>query len=97
MSAHCYRVFVEKELGPRHAPAFDGLTLSGHDDRAEITGRTVDSSQPHLPVGRIAGLGLTLHSLTRSIPRPRRLMRRRIPNQPGSPTTTLAQNQKGPT
>ena len=90
MSAHCYRV-VEEELGPRYASAFDGMTLSAHDDMTEITGPTVDSSHLHGPLERIAGLGLTLHSLTRLIPRTRRLMRRRIPNQPGSSTTTLAQ------
>ena len=91
MSAHCYRV-VEEELGPRYASALYGMTVSAHDDRTEITGPTVDSSNLHGPLERIAGLGLTLHSLIRLIPRTRRLMRRRIPNQPGSSTTTLAQN-----
>ena len=68
------------------------MTVSVHEDRTEITGPTVDSSNLHGPLERIAGLGLTLHSLTRLIPRTRRLMRRHIPNQPGSSTTTLAQN-----
>ena len=61
-------------------------------EETEITGPTVDSSNLHGPLERIAGLGRTLHSLIRLIPRTRRLMRRRIQNQPGSSTTTLAQN-----
>jgi hypothetical protein len=44
MSARCYRVVVEQELGPRCASAFDGMTLSAHDERAEITGTIVNSS-----------------------------------------------------
>ena len=91
MSAHCYRV-VEEELAPRYASAFDGMTLSAHDDRTEITGLTVDSSHPHGRLEQIAGLGRTRHSRARLIPRTRRLMRRRIPNQPGSSTATLAAN-----
>ena len=92
MPAHCYRVVVEEELAPRYASALYGMTVSAHDGRTEITGPTVDSSHLHGPLERIAGLGLTLHSLTGLIPRTRRLMRRRITNQPGSSTTTLAQN-----
>ena len=96
MSAHCYRVVVEEQLGPRYASALDGMTLSAHDDRTEITGPTVDSSHLHRPLERIAGLGLTLRSLTRLIARTRRLMRRRtqparvVDHDPGA-------NQKGPT
>ena len=89
MSAHCYRV-VEEELGPRYASALYGMTVSAHDDRTEITGPPGASSNLHGRVERIAGLGLTLHSLTPLIPRTRGLMRRRMPNQPGSSTTTLA-------
>lgn len=63
MSAHRYRVVVEGELGPRHATAFEGMTGSAHDGRTEITGPIVDSSQLHGLLERIAGLGLTVHSL----------------------------------
>lgn len=91
MSAHCFRV-VDEELGPRYASALYGMTVSAHDDRTAITGPTVDSSNLHGPLERIAGLGLTLHSVIRLLPRTRRLMRRRMPNPPGSSTTTLAQN-----
>ncbi len=64
MSAHRYRVVVEGELGPRYASAFDGMTVSAHDGRTEIMGPVVDSSHLHGLLDRIAGLGLTLHSLT---------------------------------
>ena len=64
MSAHRYRVVVEGELGPRYASAFDGMTVSAHDGRTEITGPIVDSSHLHGLLERIAGLGLTVHSLT---------------------------------
>ena len=62
MSAHCYRVVVEEELGPRYASDFDGMTLSARDGMTEITGPTVDSSHLHWPPERIAGLGMTLRS-----------------------------------
>ena len=63
MSAHRYRVVVEGELGPRYASAFDGMTLSAHDGRTDITGPIIDSSHLHGLLDRIAGLGLTVHSL----------------------------------
>ena len=64
MSAHRYRVVVEGELGPRYASAFDGMALSAHDGRTEMTGPIVDPSHLHGLLDRIAGLGLTVHSLT---------------------------------
>ena len=64
MSAHRYRVVVEGELGPRYASAFDGMTLSADDGRTEISGPIIDSSHLHGLLDRIAGLGLTVHSLT---------------------------------
>ncbi len=64
MSAHRYRVVVDGELGPRYESAFDGMTLSAHDGRTEITGPIVDPSHLHGLLDRIAGLGLTVHSLT---------------------------------
>jgi hypothetical protein len=64
MSAHRYRVVVVGELGPRYASAFDGMTLFAHGGRTEITGPIIDSSHLHGLLERIAGLGLTVHSLT---------------------------------
>jgi hypothetical protein len=64
MSAHRYRVVVEGELGRRYVSAFDGMTLRAHDGETEITGPIIDQSHLHGLLARIAGLGLTLHSLT---------------------------------
>jgi hypothetical protein len=64
MSAHRYRVVVEGELGPRYASAFDGMTIFAHDGRTDITGPIVDPSRLHGLLDRIAGLGLTVYSLT---------------------------------
>ena len=64
MSAHRYRVVVEGELGPRYTSAFDGMTISAHDGRTDITGPIIDPSHLHGLLERIAGLGLTVHSLT---------------------------------
>jgi hypothetical protein len=63
MSAHRYRVVVEGELGPRYASAFDGMTICAHDGKTDITGPIVDPSHLHGLLDRIAGLGLTVHSL----------------------------------
>jgi hypothetical protein len=51
MSPPCYRIVIERKLGPRYASALNGMTLRA------------DSGEPEI-VGRIAGLGLTVHSLT---------------------------------
>ena len=64
MSAHCYRLVVEGELGPRSASALDGMTVSAHGGNTEIVGPIVDQSHLQGLLERIAGLGLTLHSLT---------------------------------
>lgn len=64
MSAHRYRVVVEGELGPRYASAFDGMTLCARAGRTEIMGPIVDPSHLQGLLDRIAGLGLTVHSLT---------------------------------
>ena len=64
MPAHRYRVVVEGELGPRYASAFDGMTLLAHDGRTDITGPIIDPSHLRGVLERIAGLGLTLYSLT---------------------------------
>ena len=59
-----YRMVIEGELGPRYANAFDGMTLSARDGETEITGPIIDQSHLQGLLERIAGLGLTLHSLT---------------------------------
>jgi hypothetical protein len=64
MSPSRYSIVVEGELGPRYASAFDGMTLSAHDGEKEIIGPIIDLSHLQGLLGRIAGLGLTLHSLT---------------------------------
>ena len=64
MSPTRYRVVVEGELGPRYASAFDGMTVRAHDGETDITGPIIDQSHLHGLLGRIASLGLTLHSLT---------------------------------
>jgi hypothetical protein len=63
MSAHHYRVVVEGELGPRYASAFDGMTVSARNGTTEITGPIIDSAHLQGLLERIAGLGLTVHSL----------------------------------
>ena len=64
MSPSRYSIVVEGELGPRYASAFDGMTLSAHDGEKEIIGPIIDPSHLQGLLERIAGLGLTLHSLT---------------------------------
>jgi hypothetical protein len=64
MSPPRYRLVVKGELGPRYASAFDGMTVSAHDGETDITGPIVDQSHLHGLLERIAGLGLTLHSVT---------------------------------
>jgi hypothetical protein len=58
-----YRIVIEGELGPRYASAFDGMTLCAHDGETESIGSIIDSSHLQGLLDRIAGLGLTLHSL----------------------------------
>ena len=64
MSPPRYRLVIQGELGPRYASAFDGMTLRAHDGQTEITGPIIDPSHLQGLLERIAGLGLTLHSLT---------------------------------
>src|SRR5450631_646869 len=63
MSPSRYSIVVEGELGPRYASAFDGMTLRAHDGETEIIGPIIDPSHLQGLLGRIAGLGLTLHSV----------------------------------
>ena len=59
-----YRLVIEGELGPRYANAFDGMTLRAGDGQTEITGPIIDQSRLLGLLERVAGLGLTLYSLT---------------------------------
>ena len=64
MSQRHYRLIVEGELGRRYASAFDGMKVSAHGGMTEITGAIIDPSHLQGLLQRIAGLGLTLHSVT---------------------------------
>ena len=64
MSAQRYRLVVEGELGSRYASAFAGMTLAAHEGATEITGPIIDPAHLQGLLERIAGLGLTLRSLT---------------------------------
>ena len=63
MSPHRYCIVIEGELGPRYASAFDGMTICAHDGETEIIGPIIDHSHLQGLLERIAGLGLTLHSV----------------------------------
>ena len=63
MSPTRYRLVVKGELGARYASAFDEMTISTHDGIAEITG-IIDPRHVQGLLARIAGLGLTLQSVT---------------------------------
>ena len=64
MSSTHYRLVVKGELGARYASAFDEMTISAHDGITEITGEIIDPSHLQGLLERIAGLGLTLRSVT---------------------------------
>ena len=59
-----YRLVVKGELGARYASAFEEMTIYAHDGITEITGEIIDPAHLQGLLERIAGLGLTLHSLT---------------------------------
>jgi hypothetical protein len=63
MSPRRYRIVIKGELGPRYASAFDGMTIRADNGETEIIGPIIDQSHLLGLVERIAGLGLTLHSL----------------------------------
>ena len=64
MSPPRYRSLIKRELGPRYASAFNGVTLRAHDGETEITAPIIAQSHLQGLLEPIAGLGLTLHSLT---------------------------------
>jgi len=51
-----YRLVVRGELGPRYAAAFEGMTISAHDDT--ITGGVIDGTHLYGLVTRMASLGV---------------------------------------
>ena len=63
MSPPRYRIVIEGELGPRYASAFEGMTIRAGDGETELIGPIIDRSHLDGLLARIAGLGLTLHSL----------------------------------
>ena len=63
MSPHRYRIVIKGELGPGYASAFDGMTIRAHNGETEISGPIIDPSHLQGLLERIAGLGLTVHSL----------------------------------
>jgi hypothetical protein len=60
-----YRLVVEGELGPRYSSAFDGMTVHVTDGETEIVGPIIDPAHLLGLIERIAGLGLTLSSVSR--------------------------------
>jgi hypothetical protein len=64
MPPQLYCLVVEGELGPRYESAFAGMKLSAHDGRTEITGPIIDPAHLQGLLERVAGLGLTLRSVT---------------------------------
>ena len=59
-----YRIVITGELGRRYASAFDGMTIRAHDGITEMTWSIIDPAHLQALIERIAGLGLTLRSLT---------------------------------
>ena len=62
-AANRYRLVVG-EPGSRCASAFHAMTLRADDGETDITGPISDQSHLQGLIERIAGLGLTLHSVT---------------------------------
>ena len=64
MSIGRYRIVVVGELGPRYVSAFDGMMVLAANGETEIIGPIADPSHLQGLLERIAGLGLTLRSVT---------------------------------
>lgn len=62
MSLGRYRIVVQGELGPRYNSAFERMDYANGE--TEIVGPIVDPSHLQGLLERIAGLGLTLRSVT---------------------------------
>jgi len=61
---HRYRIVVDGELSHRYEHAFEGMRLSAGNGKTELTGSVVDPAHLQGLLERIAGLGLTLQSVT---------------------------------
>jgi len=96
MSPACYRIVVEGELGPRYASAFAGMTLHAQEGETELVGTVIDPSHLHAVLERIAGLGLTLHSLTAIEPETLELDASPHPQTAGTENTDPGTDSKGP-
>lgn len=64
MSLGRYRIIVGGELGPRYNSAFEDMDVRSANGETEIVGPIVDPSHLQGLLERIAGLGLTLRSVT---------------------------------
>jgi hypothetical protein len=64
MSPGRYCIVVEEELGPRYLAAFEGLEVHAANGQTTISGPITDPSHLQGLLERIAGLGLTLSSVT---------------------------------
>ena len=64
MSAGRYSIVVKGELGPRYLSAFEGLEVHAANGETAISGPITDPSHLQAVLERIAGLGLTLNSVT---------------------------------
>jgi hypothetical protein len=96
MSPHRYCIVIEGELGPRYASAFDGMTLRAHDGETEIIGPIIDQSHLQGLLGRIAGLGLTLHSVNPLETENARNLAKPHTQRAGVNDHDLGANSKGP-
>jgi hypothetical protein len=59
-----YRIVVEGELGSRYAAAFARMRLTPVDGNTEIVGRVEDQAELQGLLDTVAGLGLSLVSVT---------------------------------
>jgi hypothetical protein len=91
-----YRLVVMGELGPRYISAFDGMTIHAHDGETEIAGPIIDQSHLQGLLARIAGLGLTLHSVTPFDPEKAEPEAQPYTQPAGVGDTDAGGNSKGP-
>jgi hypothetical protein len=96
MSPHRYRIVIKGELGPRYASAFDGMTLRADNGETEMIGPIIDQAHLQGLLERIAGLGLTLHSVNPLETKNARAPAEAHTQRAGATTTTLAPISKGP-
>jgi hypothetical protein len=71
------------------------MTLRAHDGETEITGTIIDQSHLQGLLERIAGLGLTLHSLTPLEPKNAEAERQRHTHPQGVDDHNSSANERG--